>query len=394
MNKKLIIFFTLLILSVQVFAQTKSVTLSGLVDTSSQEVKDIVFLIDDYFNSNPDSNYNNPYFYSDSDATKFWGNLDNSAQFLFSALNSKTLLSVFEPMVLWVEPVHNDSMLLYDVKIIFIHKGKEPNWMKEQALNPMYILSYYACLQNGKWVLRNKIDLEQNSWNNYSSGHFNLRTPKSYKIDTSLYRQANDDLQAIAKFFELKIKPFNYYLTNDYSSFCNLFNFDYFVNYIKGVNLGELGIASFGGDVSNRHEFVHQLYPPITNYFLAEGLASWIGGVNSKYVPLQLSIEKLRLFTTNDTFFKDVYNNKIRLPRSSELKYTLAAVLIDLVYKKKGLVGVKNLLASTNDIDSVISTFCECYGIETEHFQTVLIQEIEIYKFVHPIEVFRNDPKN
>ena len=90
------------------FAQEKtndlSLLISSRVDTTSNDVKSIIKLYENYYKSNPDSIYDNPFW--NKREKELYKDFDFSRDSIFQGgMNAKTLFKYFSPFLMSVEPI-------------------------------------------------------------------------------------------------------------------------------------------------------------------------------------------------------------------------------------------------------------------------------------------------
>jgi hypothetical protein len=122
------------------------------------------------------------------------------------------------------------------------------------------------------------------------------------------------------------------------------------------------------GREQHLHEFVHMLYHPVKNFFLAEGIATYLGGVDG-FTPYQ---QTLRVVSKDlnqkhpGVRFKDLYTNSFKYAVNSNPRYAAGALVYELVYQKAGSAGFQELEQSENTYESFLSHFAKVMRLRPE----------------------------
>jgi hypothetical protein len=154
--------------------------LSSRVDTSSNEVKAIIDLYENYLNSRPDSIYNNPYWNEKEKA--LYKDFDFSRESLFQGgMTPNLLYRVYPPFIMSVELLGEK----YQIRILFSSASTDPIYAGSKV---WCIQKLNAIKENGSWVLENLIVELTKQWKTstvglieyvYPPGHeFNMKEAK------------------------------------------------------------------------------------------------------------------------------------------------------------------------------------------------------------------------
>ncbi|MCC9166950.1 hypothetical protein [Pontibacter harenae] len=356
--------------------------LTARVDTTQQEVKAVYQLISNYFNSKPDSLYNNPYWNEEEKDFYFKqhkDNFDQAAYYLFFNMNAKHLFNFFKPTILSIEPVGEKY-----VTRILLSADAVQQWMKNNKINPPFILRYYAAKdKTGNWKLENTWSNELQKWKQHKTKWVTFHYPPSFEFNPATAKKANVFIDSVIATLQIKnAKPFDFYVMSSEEELGRLFNMDYWLAYNTGFTRKEYNrIFSAHGREDNLHEFVHALYHPVKNYFLGEGIATYFGGVNG-HTPYQQSLlEVSKDIAKNhpEVSFKDMYTNNFRYATNQNPRYVAGAVVYQMVYAKKGLKGIKKLEKSENTYESFIKNFADVMDLEESKVEAFLKDYIREY---------------
>lgn len=369
------------LLSCSAYCQIKP-SITARVDTTKQEVKEVYRLIGNYINSSPDSLYQNPYwnqkeveYYLNQNKEKF----DLAAHFLFFNMGAKQLFSTFKPTILSIEPVGEKY-----VTRILLAADTVQKWMVDYKLNPPFILRYYAARnESGDWKLENAWSNELTKWGEYKTKWVRFYYPPSFDFSTSNAEKANEFIESVVSKFKLQhAKPFDFYVMSSEEELGRLHNMDYWLSYSTGFTQKMYNRAlSARGREAHLHEFVHMVYHPVQDYFLGEGIATYLGGVDG-YTPYQQTLRDVSrdLYENHPTIgFKDLYSNSFRYATNQNPRYVAGAVVYQLVYEKKGLKGIKQLEQSENSYESFIKAFAAVMNMKESKVEEFLTNYIRKY---------------
>lgn len=357
-------------------------SITARVDTTNKEVKAVYELIGNYINSNPDSLYQNPYwnkeevdYYLNQKKERF----DLAAHFLFSNMTDKQLFNTFKPTVLSIEPVGDKY-----VSRILLAADTVQQWMVEHKMNPPFILRYYAAKnKEGNWKLENSWSNELKKWRAHETKWITFHYPPSFNFSADSAAKASMFVESAIEKMKIKeAKPFDFYVMSSEEELGRLHNMDYWLSYSTGFTQKMYNRAmSARGREAHLHEFVHMIYPPVKNYFLAEGIATYLGGVDG-YTPYQETLREVskEIYENHPSVtFKDLYTNSFRYTTNQNPRYAAGAVVYQLVYEKKGLKGIRKLEESENTYESLIKTFADVMNLKENQAESFLINYIREY---------------
>lgn len=334
--------------------------LTARVDTAQPATKAVYQLLTNYLNARPDSVYTNPYWNAaegDYYVTQRRENADLAAPFLFQGITARQTFATYQPTVLSIEPVGAK----YVVRLL-LYAENPPKWVRDSQWNPPVILRYYAAQDAaGQWKLENAWANLLTRWPVFATPWVTFHYPPSFQFKAAEAAKASAFCDSVVAALHLTTaKPFDFYVMNSEEELGQLFNMEYWLAYNTGFTQKAYNRTLSGrGRERHLHEFVHMLYHPVKNYFLAEGIATYLGGVDG-YTPYQQTLRAVAqdlLAHHPAVSFKDLYTNKFKYATNSNPRYAAGALVYELVYKKAGVAGFRVLEESDNTYDSFLSHF-------------------------------------
>lgn len=136
------------------------VEIHSRVDTTKNEIKEIVTLWTSYLNSEPDKISDNPYW-NEEEKLKY-RDFDFSRSLLYQ-VPSNQLLRDFTPKILSIEREGDH----YGIRTIYSADGLEGEYRKS---NPWAIQKIYAVRENNQWRLKNSLPIITKNWNRKTIG--------------------------------------------------------------------------------------------------------------------------------------------------------------------------------------------------------------------------------
>lgn len=376
MNKLL---FTLLLItkSLLVAQSTNNelkLLISARVDTTSEDVNSILLLYENYFNSNPDSIYDNPYW--NKAEKKFYNDFDYSRASIFQGgFTAKDLFSYFSPFVMSVEPIDNK----YQIRVLYSSPTTTPAYAGSKV---WCIHKLNAIKENENWVLENVLIEQTKQWNSINYGLIEYVFPPSHNFKHIEAKEAQKFCNHILDRFNPNHNtPFKYYITNNPDDMGILENFDY---YFVGITTGKARegmILTSTGNENYPHEFIHKLIPQNRNrsYLIEEGLAVYLG-TRENYEEYSKILNQLAHDVKQN---RDIINFKSVISQSKKYNgyqtaYPAGAVICELIDRTKGDQGLLELMnADTSNFDKIMLVVSKITGlnkleIEEEWYEIIL----------------------
>lgn len=356
-----------------IYAQgpTIDVTIHSRVDTTKQEVKEIVALWTNYLSSKPDSIYNNPYW-NEAEKKKYIDfDLTRSSMYQYS---SARLFRSYKPTILSLEKEGDN----YAIRTLFYADGLEGDYRK---YNPWCITKLYAVKENDKWKLANALPIITKAWDRKTIGKITFIYSHEHQFDEVLAQKANEFCDSIASKFQFTDwQPFDFYITTSGDELGKLLGFDFFfAGYTTGRGLNDKRILMSGLNSEwYPHEFIHLVVEGKKRHgIIEEGLATWLGGANKQSFELLAETLAENLAKNDTATFNDIVNRKWGWQFNAY--YATGAILCKMIYDKGGLAALKILLDTPPDNDMLIKTLSELLKIEPAEIDKVLRAEILKY---------------
>lgn len=344
-----------------------SLSLSNRVDKTNSEVMAVVDLYKNYFESKPDSIYNNPYW-NTAEKNKY-DDFDFSRQSIFQGgMNAPTLFKYFTPFVMSVEPIGDK----YQIRVMYSNNATDEKYVGSKV---WCINKLNAVKEDGKWVLENLMVELTEKWNSKTVGHINYIYPPRHDFDETEAEEAREFCdRIIGKFNPDFNEHFQYYLTSSIDDMGLLENFDYyFVGMTTGIAKKTM-ILSAKGNENYPHEFVHKLLPvnEKRGKVIDEGLAVFLGTKEDE-AQYREDLSKLTSDLANDLEkinFESVVSQTVRF-NGYQTAYPAGAALCELVYSKKGDQGLINLIHSdTSNMENIIKSISKITGLNRKEIES------------------------
>lgn len=299
------------------------------------ELTPIVNLYVNYLESHPDSIYDNPYW--NSAGKKRYKDFDISRNSVFQggqgAWTAASFYTIFSAHILSIEK--KDSV--YKIKVMFYRTEKDQYSKDLAKFNPPMIQRYYAILENGEWKLANAFTYDFGAWHTAETKYINYHFPTKSLYNEELAEKANRFCDSIICRFDFSPleEKIEYYICNGELEVGEILGYDH---YIYGWAAGKTiqnKIISGNGTVYYPHEFVHFIDddPEPRGHNISEGFASWLGGSMEKSYPQLANAFADEYLNSPNASFAWAWESKLS-------KYALGALIIDMVFDKKGDKGV------------------------------------------------------
>jgi len=364
----------------QLFTQENTTPLkvfvSSRVDTSSDEVRAIIKLYENYYNSRPDSIYDNPYW--NKKEKELYQDFDFSRASIFQGeMNAVKLFRYYSSFVLSVEPLGEK----YQIRVLFSSSTTDPKYLSSKV----WCIQKLNVIKEGEtWVLENLIvDLSKN-WLSQEIGFIKYLYPINHQFNYEEAKRAkafcNEMIQRFNPDFD---DSFKYYVTSSIDDMGLLENFDY---YFVGMTTGksrEGMILTAKGNEFYPHEFVHKLLVPNQNrgYLVEEGLATFLGTKNdqSEYEALMKKLAKDLDENSKKVNFKSVISQTLRF-NGYQTAYPAGAGICELIYNYSGDKGLIELLkADTETYHEIIDVVSEITKLSEQEIEMEWLKTIKEY---------------
>jgi hypothetical protein len=346
-------------------------TVHNRVDTTKQEVKEIITLWKNYLASNPDSIYDNPHW-NEAEKEKY-RDFDFTRQFLYRIPPEK-LLNYFKPTVLSVVK-KNDA---WAIRTLFYADGMKG---KARKSNPWCITELYAVEENGTWKLKNALPVITREWEQKKAGEIRYIYPPDHQFNDSLAHKSSAFCQRITKKFHLPAwEPFDFYITNSPEKLGKLLGFDFFfVGYTTGMGWKKERLLFTGkGSEWYPHEFIHLILPNNSrHYMMEEGFATWQGGAKGNTFEENAAILAREFAKADSVPFKDILKRK--WGHQYLAYYTTGAIICRKAYQENGVKAVKKLLNVPPNNEKLIKTLSDIFEVDENEMDKLIKEEILSY---------------
>ncbi len=363
--RRSLLLYILTISSISVYSQ---ININIGVDTTTVKSKSVIHFLTKYFSDfkeNNEVNYSEYFFQEDIKNTHY------PDKIAFGLLGNVTNYSLGTPYLLALD-VKTDTV---KAKVLFATVDSSMN------LQTNFIANYYIRYnkQNCRFLITQNIETE--NWQVKKVRNITFHFPPYHLFNSQKAQALIDSTISLEKNWQLTPLDIHYYFANTNQEIQKIKGFDF--NFYMARSEYPQGLAyekdktiyCSGQGENNFHEMVHlYLNPLYPNTPLKEGIATFYGGsINKSYkkdlIRLSNYINKHpQINIANHSEF--YYMDEQTIP-----KYVIQAFICHLVYKNKGLQGLKSMLK----IDSLDDIYRIEFGIEPENQNEFLRREIKKY---------------
>lgn len=375
MTQKTLLLFSMLLGLSSLQAQN-SLLISARVDTTSEEVKSVIKLYENYYNAKPDSIYDNPFW--NQEEKDLYHDFDFSRASIFQGgMNSEQLFQYFSPFVMSVESIGEK----YQIRVLFSSSTSNP----EYAGSKVWCIQKLNAVKEGeKWVLENLMIELSKDWLSQKYGLIEYVYPPTHSFNQQEAIRAEQFCNGIIQRFNPNYKgPFKYYVTSSQDEMGLLENFDY---YFAGITTGKARegmILSANGNEFYPHEFIHQLLPqnPDRGYLIEEGAAVFLG---TKEDPKEYKDLLKQLATDLETEpeavnFTSILSQELRF-KGYPTAYPAGAALCELTHQLGGDKALSQLLAAnTTNYEELLKTLCSITKYSEKRLEKAWLKTIKHY---------------
>ncbi|MFC5046158.1 hypothetical protein ACFSTE_04680 [Aquimarina hainanensis] len=321
------------ILSTHVFAQ--KVTYNHIVDSTDTETKEVISLIENYLNSTSKDQKENP----------FWNTEEQLNHKNFDFLESE-----FTPSLYMGFPVHVLSIKFKNdvcqIKVQFSY------YKEDGTPYILAIVNYIAKKENGRYKLYNALSHNKQQWNCTTVGVVDFYYPKYHSFNYQKAQKLTNFITAICKHFAVPIKPFEYFLADDYDEIQVLKGIDYY--------LGMGGKSIPGGKATDDkvycgglgEYYVHEVFHlqigqhfPDKHFWTSEGIATFLGGSRGKDLSWHIKRTNRYLQQHPEIDLKEMLK-LTNLDHQTSYHYVLGGLIAKKIWEKGGWDSLKDLMSS------------------------------------------------
>jgi hypothetical protein len=219
----------------------------------------------------------------------------------------------------------------------------------------------FAVRDGSRWFLSNALIHNTCTWRRVAVGTITYVFPADYPYNEARARKAVAFVDSLASVFQLpSLDSLTYYLTANVDAMYAT------LGLASQLSLGPTpvgGLAQpvnrqlFAGNVSigedYRHELAHLVLAPLccarTSYLVSEGVPTWLGGTGG--MNFQAAVRALAGFLRQhqSVSLDSVLAGSLTGPQY----YTAGAVLIDMVFERRGVAAVRALFDAGGSPDDV-----------------------------------------
>jgi hypothetical protein len=348
---------------------------SSRVDTTINEVKEILSLYKDYINSKPDSIYNNPYWNNKEKAQ--YADFDFSRSSLYHGIDSDQLFRIYTPFVLSIEAKNKK----YQIRVLYSNTATQPPYVGSKV---WCIHKLNAVKEEGKWKLENLMVDKTEKWNKRHIGFIEYIFSNSHNFDVKQAEKALAFCNKIISRFNPTFKSkFRFYMVNGKDEMGELENFDYYFTGITTGKAREGMILSSKTDEFYPHEFIHKLLPvnEYRGHVVEEGLATFLGtkvNVDEYFSTMQ---ELANDFKKRESYsLENILNNQVDW-NGYPVAYPGGALICEVIYEKEGDEGIRKLaLGRTNGYEEIINLSKDILQVNEDDVVRLIESKIKEFK--------------
>jgi hypothetical protein len=259
-----------------VFAQGNHVRVevSSDVDTSDADIAQIIRLMENYLNSNPDSVYQNPY----------WVESEQRLYRPFDLVAHTGGRSLYEELSQYRIIVFGISMIdeAYIAETAFFRlQGSDP-WQ----FNLTRVVLTGASQDEGRYKLCNALFINTLRWRREEVGSIKFVFPPDQLFDRAIAERMNRFVDSLTTLWQIQTLPITYYFADDFNTVKMAFGIKYQIPYDLQrprmvIDSSNRFVYSEGLADWDPHELVRiylsSLFPDANDYF-REGYATFVGG--------------------------------------------------------------------------------------------------------------------
>jgi hypothetical protein len=241
-------------------------------------------------------------------------------------------------------------------------------------VRPLALYRVYATLEKGRWVLANALPRTTRAWHRSRIGAITFVYPPGHEFDERRARSTSAFVDSLAKAFELPAPtPITDYLTDDLAETLRALGLEFFplggnpVGGRSNVPQRQVFVGSSTHAEAYRHELSHIVLAPLvssaTHGLVMEGLMTWTGGSAGLDVSELLPPLARYLADRPKLSLQSVLENPPPRTGTLDVGYDGLAVLCKMVYERRGLRGLRRLLAAGRDPSTIVSTTARVLGV-------------------------------
>jgi hypothetical protein len=223
------------------------------------------------------------------------------------------------------------------------------------VVKPLAMFRVYATIEGGRWVLANALPRMTREWRRETIGAITFLSPPTRNFNRRRAQSSAAFVDSLSHAFGLPPpQPISYYFTSDLSETLRALGLEFYplgsdtVGGRSNVGVRHVYVGSSTNGEGYRHELAHIILAPEvgrqTFPLLAEGLMTWAGGsAGLDYHELLPGLARYLAANPYMTLEEVMERPPLRVG-SLDVGYSGLAVLCDLVFRAKGLQGLRAIL--------------------------------------------------
>ncbi|QAA80837.1 hypothetical protein EI546_03425 [Aequorivita sp. H23M31] len=354
------------IFTLSFITNAQNVTYNHILDSTNLEIKKVMKLFEDYLESNRQNREKN----------SFWNLQEQKEHIKYDFLESE-----FQPSLYMGFPVHVLSIKskngVYQIKAQFglCQENGEPYVLA--------IANYFVKKENGSYKLYNALTFNKKEWLSTKVGFVDFYYPKYHEFNYEKAEKLNNFIKDICNDFDVKPKPIEYYLADDFDEIQALKGFDCYIG--MGGETKPSGKASddkvFCGGLGEYypHEVFHveiDDHYPNKHYWVSEGMATFLGGSRGKDLHWHLKrtydyLQKHPEINLNNLL------DLVNLDEYTSYHYSLGGLIAKRIYERGGWAMIKEFMNSGKSDNDYYSAIEKYLGIKRSNLNQYLRNQLK-----------------
>lgn len=362
---KVNIIFLFFNLSYLINAQT--ITYNHIVNSTNTETKKVIKLFEDYLKSSPQK----------QEKSIFWNLQEQKEYKKYDFLESE-----FEPSLYMGFPVH--ILSIKSKNGIYQIKAQFGSCKENGSPNVLAIANFFVKKEKGSYKLYNALTFNKKEWLHKNVGLVDFYYPKYHKFSFQKADKLNVFIKDICDNFNLKPKPIEYYLADDFDEIQSLKGFDYYIG--MGGKTKPTGKSTedkvYCGGLGEYypHEVFHVVidkYYLNKHYWTSEGIATFLGGSRGKGLDWHLK----RTYDYLQKYPEINLNNLLDLVNLDEYTsyhYSLGGLIAKRTFEKGGWIMIKEFMNSGKSDNEYYNAIEKFLGIKRKNLNKYLREQLKV----------------
>lgn len=252
-------------------------------------------------------------------------------------------------------------------------------------VRPLSLYRVYAIREGDGWVLGNALPRATRDWQRVTLGKVTFVCPQAHDFDRDAAKATAAWADSLARAFELpEPEPVTYYFTEDMAEMLRIMGLDFFpigsdVTGGRSSPGRREAYAGIPGGEGYRHELAHILLLPELSHhphrLVSEGLMTWTGGSNGlEYRDLLPGLAQY-LSDHPDLTLEGLLEDPPLRRGDLDVGYRGLAVLCRTLFDRRGLDGVRSILAAGRDPETIVTVASKQLGVPPEELNRIWRKE-------------------